>query len=314
MRKYAVILLLACIAFACSKESTDSNVEKFRITTVNVDGLPKKIVTISVNPDGPGEKYTKEISQFLSAKGSDFIAVQENFNYNDELKSSLDASYNHDTWSGGIFTSITDIFDLSFKCDGLGAFWKKDGVGCNYLGRTKWKKSYGKFDHAWDEMVTKGFRRYQVTTAAGNQLVIINLHMDASDSDDEKSGADAPDREARLAQWQQLRDYLLENLGTVPIIIAGDTNSYYSRDNVSGEFIQPLQDAGAEVGDVWIMLHGKSGESLDKILYINPAGSAKRLVPSSISKDKSGYKRSDSSKPLGDHYPLTAVFKITDRN
>ena len=57
--------------------------------------------------------------------------------------------------------------------------------------------------------------------------------------------------------------------------------------------------------------HGwfRKGETLDKILYINPAGSSIRLLPTSVNIDRTGYVRDDGT-PLGDHFPLSATFII----
>lgn len=54
----------------------------------------------------------------------------------------------------------------------------------------------------------------------------------------------------------------------------------------------------------------RKGETLDKILYINPVSSNIRLRPISVSIDRTGYVREDGKTPLGDHFPLSATFVI----
>ena len=225
------VICAACVLTCCTNSDapvttpeetggdTEVQVENFSLTTLNVDGLPKEVLSLSVNPKGPGEAYTPVIGQFLAAKGSDFIVVQENFDYNKELCSVLDSNYNHDPWCGGVDLANND--GQRFLIDGLNGFWRKE-LTAERADSVMWLKSYGFDDHANDEMAAKGFRRYEVRLASGTELVIYNLHMDASTDDDERSGADKPDRETRMVQLRQLRTHLLERLDQRPVIVAGD--------------------------------------------------------------------------------------------
>lgn len=322
---------------SCKDDSpTDNPVERgetFSIVTLNVDGLPKTIsilglFSVNVNKEGPGEELTPVISQYLAKQGYDFIAVQENFDYNEELSSALMEDYNRDPWNGGF--KLGNMDDFRFPFDGLNGFWKKD-ITAQRTDSVYWDANYGKFDHAWDDIVTKGFRRYDVKLKGGSELVIYNMHMDASDDDDEADGKDGPDREARVVQWKQLRDYILAHLDTRPVIVAGDMNSWYARDSIKAQFIDYIAQTGrATVGDVWIEMErggkypelvegvitkdpdgsnwSRGGETLDKILYVNPVGGA-RLRPLSAAYDRTGYVRSDGT-PLGDHWPFSATFNI----
>jgi hypothetical protein len=154
--------------------------------------------------------------------------------------------------------------------------------------------------------------------------------MDAGDLADEKEGVDTLDRAARLSQWQQLKDDVLEHLDTRPIIVVGDMNSYYCRDQIKAKFIDAIADSGkGTASDVWVELEkgGKypapvdgivaceddanmleNGEVLDKIIYINPSTGTK-IKPVSFVYDTEGYKH--DGKPLGDHYPVAATFEVT---
>ena len=71
-------------ALVCYIMAAQAQTEEFTVATLNVDGLPQKLI-IPVNPDGPGEKYTPEIADFLLNKKYDIIGIQENFNYYDYL-------------------------------------------------------------------------------------------------------------------------------------------------------------------------------------------------------------------------------------
>ena len=336
----AAILIICgtCVITCCTSNDNhvtipcETEAEEFTVTTLNVDGLPQEVLSVSVNPDGPGEAYTPAIGQFLTAKGSDFIAVQENFNFNEQLCAVLEANYDHDAWCGGIDPSKSD--GQRFLIDGLNGFWRK-GLTAERTDSVAWVQNYGVMDHANDAMATKGFRRYDVRLANGTELVVYNLHMDASMDDDERSGEDKPDRETRMMQLRQLRTHLLERLDQRPVIVAGDMNCYYARDSVKHQFIDYINATGrATAGDVWITLERKGhypelqqepvmqdegakgwmrqGETLEKILYINPKGGT-QLTPVEFSIDSTGYVRPDGT-PLGDHFPLSVKFSIINTN
>ena len=89
-RLYSFILLLLIVQAASAQG------KQFSVCALNVDGLPKKVATYDVNPDGPGSEGTRKISAYLAGKGYDFIAVSEDFNYNGSLLSCLEG-YNSGT-------------------------------------------------------------------------------------------------------------------------------------------------------------------------------------------------------------------------
>ena len=301
--------------------------EQFSIATLNVDGLPQKILVVKVNADGPGDSGTARIGKYLAKKSYDLVMMQEDFNYHGVLSVFLEDDYKMDTWSGdvGLDGHSIDFLHLQnhrFECDGLMACWKND-LTVTPAARTAWKQNFGKFSHANDEMVTKGFRRYDVTLRDGTDIVVYNMHMDATLDEDEAEGKGEKDHEARMAQWAQLKDDVMENLGTRPIIITGDVNSLYGRDDVKGEFIEAINGTGrATVADAWVELQqngvyptakteAEAGdETLDKILYINPTEGS-TIQPVSISIDREGYLY--DGKPLGDHWPVAATFKVASR-
>lgn len=79
--------------------------EEFTVATLNVDGLPDSFLGISINPHGPGDKYTPEIADYLLQKDYDLVGFQENFNYYDCLFPPLEASYQYDECKGKISLS-----------------------------------------------------------------------------------------------------------------------------------------------------------------------------------------------------------------
>lgn len=324
-----LVLLLAAVQGVWAQQT-----ETFSVVTLNVDGLPQKIWFANVNADGPGSAGSVRIGQYLQKKDYDLVFVQEDFNYHEELTILLEEDYRFDTWSGdvGVDGHSIDLLHLQnhrFECDGLGAFLKNNIVMAD-VQRTPWTGAFGKFSHAFDEMVTKGFRRYLVTLPGGTELIVYNMHMDAGDEADEKEGNDGADREARQSEWQQLKDDVLAHLDTRPVIVVGDLNSYYCRDQIKAKFIDAIAESGKGVAkDVWVELEKKGeypapkdgiiccetdgnildGEVLDKIIYINPT-SGTNIKPLSYSLDQEGYKR--DGKMLGDHFPLAATFMVDD--
>ena len=297
--------------------------EQFSIATLNVDGLPQKLLVIKLNTDGPGSSGTARIGKYLLKKGYDLVMMQEDFNYHDMLTVLLEDDYRFDEWSGdlGIEGRSIDFLHLQnhrFPCDGLMGCWKND-LTVTPAGRTAWQQNFGKFSHANDEMVTKGFRRYDVTLRGGDRIVVYNMHMDATLDEDEAEDNAEKDRIARLAQWNQLKEEVLKNLDSRPVIVTGDLNSYYSRDDIKTNFIDAINDSGrGTVKDVWVELQlqgvypttSREGESLDKIIYINPAMGTK-IKAVAYSMDVEGYL--NDGKPLGDHYPVAATFQVESR-
>ena len=312
LKSLVVILTLSGNLTATAQETG----KQFSIATLNVDGLPQKILVVKVNSDGPGNGGTARIGKYLQKKGYDLVMLQEDFNYHDVLSVFLEDDYKMDEWTGDVDVvgHTIDYLHLQnhrFDCDGLMACWKND-LTVTPAARTPWQQNFGKFSHALDEMITKGFRRYEVTLRSGDRIVVYNMHMDASDDKDEAEKNDTKDKEARLAQWIQLKDDVLAQLDSRPVIVVGDMNSLYSRDDVKGVFIDAINESGrATVNDVSLELNKPGEETLDKILYINPVMGTK-IQPVAFSLDKDGYLY--EGKPLGDHYPVAATFKVLSRS
>ncbi len=316
-------------ALVCCIMAAQAQTEEFTVATLNVDGLPQKLI-IPVNPDGPGEKYTPEIADFLLNKKYDIIGIQENFNYYDYLFPKLDAAgYSHDRCYSKI---ELENFRYPYPNDGINAIWRK-GIKGERTDSVAWTESYGIISHANDGLTNKGFRRYELTLDGGSQIVIYNGHWDASSDFDDMNGEDGPDRRVRMQQWRQMRDSILNHLDSRPVIIMGDANSYYCRDSIKLQVIDEIEDSGrAKVYDAWIemeqggifpeMVEGvvfqdpgargnvRKGEMLDKILFLNPTDGGK-LTALTYRVDSVDYVRSDStSAMLGDHFPVSVRFRI----
>lgn len=239
---------VAASLFIAAPASAQLSDDTFKVMTLNVDGLPAKILFFDVNAEGPGSAGSELISEYVASKNCDIVAMQEDFNFRWEIWSRLFAGYNHDEWAGGVMTEeyqvdYAHLHRNKFPSDGLNMSWKKECQSKGYE-RVAWKQCFGKFSHEFDDMVTKGFRRHEMTLQNGVEVVVYNLHMDASSERDEKAGNDAKDREARQAQWEQLRDDILSHMDPRPVIIMGDMNSLYHRDDVKHVFIDRINESG----------------------------------------------------------------------
>lgn len=285
----------------------------FNAATYNVDGLPQELLNIQINKGGMEEEGAAQMAQKLKRENWDIIGVAEDFNYHEELTSPLSDYYHIGSHSGEV-VSLDMLFDSP---NGLGFLLAKAGnypkfsneTTVNFTGRN------GNIADG-DIFIRKAFRYYTVELAENVAIDVYVLHMDA--------GSESADIKAREAQLVQLRDYIKENNNGRHILILGDTNCRYTRENLKSLFIDGLHSADntLTVRDAWVemMWAGRyptyggdammvdqygdqRGEVVDKILYIENSKS-----PYTITLNR--YER-DMSFPVTDHYPVVANFTIT---
>ena len=297
--------------------------EESELTAValNVDGLPNKILTYTLNEDGPGEEGTKKISRYLAAKGYDIIGCSEDFNYNGALMESLKENYScgsiRATLSlGGFFSG-----GFPFDTDGLNLIWKNISCTASKESWTRWSETTSTDGNQY---VKKGYRHYDLTLSDGTIIDVFILHMDAG----EAIGS-------REAQWRQLAEAVNAADSSRPKLILGDTNSRWTREDIASNFMARLNKS-LTATDVWVEFfrdghqpttdmadltdqsnpeNYSNYEVVDKIIYVNPwIGNTVQLVPQSfrIEQDYT-YDTIDhdgNTKPLGDHRPVVVTFKI----
>lgn len=318
--------LHTCIA--CGDSYKDSFVEPlkvsgtFTVASMNVDGLPNKILGISINGDGPGAEGTKKISQAIAQRNWDFFAVSEDFNYHSELMSALSSRYNAGKHRGGV-SWVTN------NTDGLDLIWKNTLKASNETF-VAWNKNYstGIFGtgNGADAMIKKGFRLYTMTVDEGVNVDVYILHMDAD--------SDQGDIDAREAQLKQLVSYIRNRSSKNPIIIMGDTNCRYTREQLKVLLIDALNDDRYTAVDPWvelawggkypaygagaIMAVDKGGpypypqaEIVDKMFVINNTASSVTLTVNSYTVDTT-FVRADGT-PLADHWPIVANIGYTTK-
>ncbi|MBP5515110.1 MAG: hypothetical protein J6Y04_10135 [Bacteroidaceae bacterium] len=276
-------------------------VNTFSAATLNVDGLPTLI-----NSDGPGSNGTKLISTYLNNNKYDIVAIQEDFDYDSELKSNI-SGYTWGTFRGSV--NLTNLISAA-NTDGM-EFATRNATASfaneSYVQFTSTTSTDG------NQYIKKGYRYYEVTLASGDKLDVFITHMDAGGENAIESCA---------AQLRQIANAIINKGNTDrPKIFMGDTNCRYTRNDIKANFFDILA-SNYDVSDVWVELahnnvyptvgEGTIGnEVVDKILYINPKGSNKmKLTPISYVRDTANYVN-DSGNPLGDHAPVVVQFGLS---
>lgn len=250
---------------------------KVRIVTYNIDGLPdtldlndlpwflkpiawvyklfKKTTKIQINDGTNRAENICSISEYLNTLNADIIAVQEDFNYHNELMSSL-KGYKDSTHTGNI--SLDNLFSKTewrplprFKADGLNLI--TNNVTVNAEDIVRWDKSNGYISHANDELTHKGFRYYNITVN-NTDIDLYILHMDADFYNPNSCTDITKDVEARKDQIEQLIEYIKQKNSTNPIIITGDTNSTddyeWDRENIKLLLNEGFVEAKPDTNDL----------------------------------------------------------------
>lgn len=217
---------------------------RFTCAALNVDGLPTLI-----NSGGPGADGTAELGRIMNGLGYDFIAVSEDFEYHDELAGAM-SDYSLGTYRGTVSNPLGKN-----DTDGLGFFWKKEGITATGETIVEFNESYGGLTDGANELIAKGFRHYVVTVANGVEVDVYITHMNTFG--DGGNTEDDPHVHAQLSQLRQLRDYVVEQAKTNnrPAIIMGDTNMRYTRHQIVDNLITPVESEGLQIADPWIELH-----------------------------------------------------------
>ena len=301
----------------------------FTAVALNVDGLPNKIATVNLNPDGPGSDGTKKISSYLAMKQYDLIGVSEDFNYHGSLMESLNNNYSSGTVRATLSMSDFPLLEFlkgnfRFDTDGLNLVWKNSTINASNESWTRWNSTIATDGNQY---IKKGFRHYDLSLPEGGIIDVYVLHMDAGDTNATASRED---------QWRQLTDAVNSADATRPKLIIGDTNSRWTREDITTNFMNRL-NSSLVASDVWVEFYragippstdmadltDKSAptnytnyEIVDKIIYLNPTvASTLQLTPQSfrIEQDYT-YGTIDGTNdatPLGDHSPVVVTFTYT---
>ena len=300
----------------------------FTACAFNVDGLPQKIGLITINGDGPGSSGTTTMAGIANNLGWDIIAASEDFEYDSQLVAGL-SNYSHGTWRGSVSAAqLTSTADT----DGLNFFWRTSTTSATGETYVQYNDAEGGLTSGANTCIKKGFRHYEVTVDATNNIVIdvYITHMNTySGSGNTESNAYV---KAVLSQLRQLRDYVLEKAkaNKRPAIIMGDTNMRYTRHDIKTNFLDVVaaydSNAGYTVSDPWVEFHrggvypqwnslslmtrfafagdkendilcadNQKGEVVDKIWYINVPGAEVQLKATAHENDVDNFRKSTSS-------------------
>ena len=300
----------------------------FTAATYNVDGLPQKVkvgfIPITINGEGPGSTGTTDISNKIAADNWDFVGFSEDFEYHNELTSSLSSIYTFGTHRGSVDASA---MVSTLDTDGL-EFATRNST-CSFSGEkwTKFTSAEGGLTSGANTCINKGIRYYLVTLADGTELDVIITHMNTYSS----SGSGHIN--AQHAQLTQIAEYINSIRGNKrPIIFMGDTNCRYTRHDFKTYFWGKL-NSDLTYKDPWVEYQwagvypeygGKSlmvsdatgtdsktdiicentqkGEVVDKIIYINNPDAPVQIKALNYLRDYDGY------QGLADHMPIVAKF------
>ena len=315
---------------------TIKNKGTFTAASYNVDGLPNievnlLITKIQLNPDGPLEDGTNSISQKLAADAWDIIAFQEDFNFHDNLISSMKDIYTFGKHRGTVgLAQITSTADT----DGLGFATLNSTSSFANQTFVEFTDKYGGLTSGANDCIKKGFRYYTVTLKGGAEIDVYVTHMN--------SGSDSGHISARQSQFKQLAEYIVAHDNGRPVLILGDFNARYTRDDFGTYFWANLGDKVNYFSDAWVELVDKydingnllyaageypeygtyslvvtekyssdntvndihcttqGGEVVDKILYINNPNSDVAIFANSFERDM------DYTE--ADHAPVVSEF------
>ncbi|KAF9495812.1 endonuclease/exonuclease/phosphatase [Pleurotus eryngii] len=288
------MLPLSLVVLGCSIPCLAAITQgSFSVLSYNVAGLPEPLSSGSPSTNTP--LISPLLGQF------DIVQVQEDFNYHAALYASDNHSFRTSTSGPALFGSgLNTLSNFPFVD----------------LQRIKWKDC---FINEADCLTPKGFTFMRVKVADGAWVDIYNLHADA--------GSQTGDINARKSNLAQLAAFAQTWSVNMPIVIYGDTNSRYTRDN---EALHSLLD-GLNVQDVWIQvvrngvepLPGSpanacpstfpSGtpqsqmiacETVDKMFIRSSA--AVTLTSITITNENDAFLDS-AGGPLSDHFPLSSV-------
>ena len=305
-------ILLSCTALCCVVfGALAQRSYTFNAAALNVDGLPEKILGITINEGAPGSAGATTLCNTIANSGWAFCGFSEDFNYHSELTAAPASTYYNFGIHGGSVSGLSNTTDgLGFACSK--SFTMEGGT------RVAWNTHYGETSDGADGLINKGFRVYTVSLATGVAIDVYVLHMDASDGD--------KDIAARESQLTQLATYIKNNHNNRPVIILGDTNCRYTREQLKTMFIDVINaDSRFTIKDAWVehmwggtypsygsdamMTHSygdQKGEVVDKIFYINTTASNLTLKANSY--------LHDTSIAVSDHYPVVVNFTLTDPN
>lgn len=300
----------AVISFDGGHHTIEDRVGTFTAATYNVDGLPEKVLSlITLNGDGPGSAGTTTISEKVNATGWDFVAFQENFNYNTELQSKM-TNYTFGTHRKFSILSALGTADTD------GQNFATRNESCKFTSETmvEFVAKEGGLTEGANTSIKKGIRHYVVEFTSGLVIDVLTTHMNTADNDAQIA--------AQNAQLTEVANYINSiRSNNRPIIFMGDMNTRYTRNDHKTYFWDVL-DSDLRCDDPWVeyqwnnyypvlgsdsIMTGEygmqKGEVVDKIICINNPDASVR-----ISADT--YLHDEAFGDVADHKPVVSKFSF----
>lgn len=289
----------ALLLLAPALAPTMARAGSFSLLTYNVAGLPEGLSSSTPTVNIP------QISPRLN--GFDLVLVQEDFAFFPELA----ADTTHP------FVSVTDDSTrppvVAPVGDGLDRFSRSP---FSEHTRVTWEECFGLATNASDCLAPKGFAVARHDFGPGLGVDVYNLHAEA--------GSDEPDLAARQANMRQLIAFAQVFSADRAVIIAGDTNSRYTRE---GDILPELL-AELALHEVWIELsrggvlpeigpslrdcppddfEGPDCELVDRVFYRSSDALTLRAVDYQVENELF---QDGEGVPLSDHEAVSARFQI----
>lgn len=290
----SLVMFLGLTATTQIARANETNEEKtFRVLSLNVAGLPD--ILSSSNP----KVNTAKMSPLLN--NYDIVSVQEDFAYHNELISQVTLPYltphsgNVPTGDGMNFLTNYPLYETT---------------------RYTWKDRYGLIDNGADQMTPKGILYSSVEIEPGYFIDIYNIHTDA--------GSDEGSYAARRSNMIQLAQLIDQRSIGKAVIVIGDTNSRYTREQDNFE-TAVLETCGLK--DPWIDLirdgevpsdgdalmdsdnrNSATNEVVDKIWYRSGRNIDLEAIQYALLETEF---TDENGAQLSDHYPITATFQYT---
>ncbi len=296
------ILCFALLALPCALPANAAEVEtttgELTLLTYNVSGVPILGDTHSSQRRYIGNSRMAKIGGVLTKEAPDLVAVEEDFSFHDALAAAMSAFEYQSYPVAGLFGG-----------DGLNAFSKYPIYN---TVRTPWRVMYGVLSGACDRLAEKGILSFTMEVSPGAYIDFYVIHADCG------HGVDYKSIDTRRDNFIQLREMIGRNSADRAVIVMGDFNSEYDReerDDLYGTFVAPtgLKDVWAELknGGSYIYTGKESWnpeipESLDKIMYRDGGGITFEPV------DVSHYNITDENgETYSDHRATKAVLTFT---
>ena len=228
----AAFLLCAALPLSASAQTSVSG--SFSMLNYNVAGLPDFVAMFNGTEKNDIAAKEKIIGSRLNESGIDYIAVQEDFNFNKSLVSTMPAYTYRTLHHGGVPVG-----------SGLNIYSTHPLYN---VEREAWRQRYGLFDEG-DQLTPKGILYTVIEIGDGVYADLYDIHADAFDT--------AESQQARMDNFFQLFEMIVRHNSDRPVIVTGDFNIsiHHSKHDPSAALIKPLFIDQLGMKDAWIELH-----------------------------------------------------------